>query len=106
MDWRRGRRGGRIDDRRGEDRRFQVLERQEGMYVTPRQDDERVHRALRNRNRGDGSRVTDYGQNGRVPSRARPMSSLPGARFQTSSSPMSPMRRGLRPGTTTTMGRR
>jgi hypothetical protein len=31
------RRGGNIDDRRGEDRRFQVLARDGDMYVTPRQ---------------------------------------------------------------------
>ena len=53
------RRGGNIDDRRGEDHRFQVLERQDGVFVTPRQNDERVYRALRNRNRSEGSRVTD-----------------------------------------------
>jgi hypothetical protein len=79
------RRGGNIEDRRGEDRRFQVLERQDGMFVTPRQHDERVYRALRGRNRSDGSRVTDYGQRG--------------------SRPMSRGRQGSRPGTTSTMGR-
>ena len=81
------RRGGNIDDRRGEDRRFQVLARDGDMYVSPRQHDERVYTALRNsRQRRDGSRVTDYGQRG-----ARPMSSG---------------RQGSRPGTTSTMGRR
>jgi hypothetical protein len=79
------RRGGNIDDRRGEDRRFQVLARDGDMYVTPRQDDPRVHRALRNSRRNE-SRVSDYGQRG-----ARPMSNS---------------RQGLRAGTTATMGRR
>jgi hypothetical protein len=79
------RRGGNIEDRRGEDRRFQVLERQDGVFVTPQQTDPRVYRALRSSRRNE-SRVTDYGQHG-----ARPMSSA---------------RQGLRAGTTSTMGRR